>query len=357
MASTNFMASANKELQTINNTYTNSRYAATGNQTVGKPFPAYKEFGGRFTDWRSSGLKESTWKKNFNLPTNDNFFRTSVIADALNIGNNENNAWVARSQTLANVGDTLGCNNNADCESWPGTTCNPNFENWPDAHGNQSGGFCSHTVYPELTNNGNPVGSEGGGIYNRQLANQGGIGRACSTDADCGQGYNCNNEYDFVGSNLQQSGYCAQKYKCPDGTEHFLGTPWNSGIPEPPPVEQNMNGQGYSTKDLCLNEARPQQNCVKSANGKWFAVFPGYCGVPPLLREGNKPYGNVRTTSPSNAKQGLRIPAYATNNASSMGSNVQAFYTWNIPTNVNQEATREASNYSFSLDPIPKNLY
>ena len=35
MASTNFMASANKELQSFNNTYTNSRYAPTGTKLPG----------------------------------------------------------------------------------------------------------------------------------------------------------------------------------------------------------------------------------------------------------------------------------------------------------------------------------
>jgi len=353
MASTNFMASANKELQSFNNVYTNSRYAPTGDQTTGKPFPSYKEFGGRLTDWRSSGLKESTWKKEFNLPTNDNFFRTAVTANALDLGNTETDAWVASTQTLSNVGGTLACSNDADCGSWGGTTCNANYENWPSSHGNQSGGYCSKTFYPEL---GSGVGPNGGGQYNRKLANQGGIGRGCSSDNECGQGYSCNNEYDTFGSNLQQTGYCAQTYDCPDGKKHFLGTPWNSGIPKPPPSEQNNGGQGYVNKETCNNFAMPQQDCVKSANGKWFAVFPGYCGVPPSLRVGNNPTGDVKTTSRSNAQQGFRIPAYATNNSSSMGTRLQAFTTWNTPSNV-QDGSTEALQYSMSLDPMPKNLY
>ncbi len=353
MASTNFAASANKELQSFNNVYTNSRYAPTGNQTTGQPFPNYKEFGGRLTDWKSSGLKESTWKKEFNLPTNNNFFRTAVTADALNLGNAENDAWVSRTQTLANVGDTLSCNNNADCDAWKGTTCNGQYENWPDAHGNQSGGYCATTIYPELGEN---VGPNGGGQYNRKLTNQGGIGRACTSDNECGQGYSCNNEYDFNGSNIQQTGYCAKTFKCPDGKKHFLGTPWNSGIPQVPPSEQNMNGQGYGSKEMCNNYATPQQDCVKSGNGKWFAVYPGYCGVPTSLRDGGQPTGNVRTTSPNNQKQGFRIPAYATNKSSSMGSKVQAFTTWNIPSNTADGST-EALQYSMATNPMPKNLY
>ena len=46
MASTNFAASANKELQSFNNVYTNSRYAPTGNQTTGQPFQTTKNLGG-----------------------------------------------------------------------------------------------------------------------------------------------------------------------------------------------------------------------------------------------------------------------------------------------------------------------
>ena len=353
MATTNFMASANKELKSFNNTYTNSRYAPIGNQTTGKPFPAYKDFGGRFTDWRPSGLKESTWKKEFNLPTNDNFFRTAVTADALNLGNAENSDWVARTQTLANVADTIGCNSDADCDAWPNTTCNLQYENWPDAHGNQSGGYCANVIYPELGPN---IGPSGGGQYNRKLANEGGIGRACSSDAECGQGYHCNNEYDFIGTNLQQTGYCAKKYTCPDGKTHFLGTPYNSGIPKVPPTEQNMNGQGYGSKETCLNSASAQQDCIRSGNGKWFAVYPGYCGVGTRLREGNNPQGNVRTTSPNVQRQGFTIPEYATNNASNIGSKVQAFTTWNIPSGV-KDGSSEALQYTMSINPMPKNLY
>lgn len=352
----NFMAAANTELKKVNNTYLNSRYAPTGNDTTGKPFLNYKEFGGRMTDWRSSGLKESTWKKEFNLPTNTNFFRTSVEADALNLGNTENEAWVARTQTLGNLGSTLACNSTADCDAWPGTTCNRNYENWSDAHGNQSGSFCSNTFYPELKQNGKAVGSRGGGVYKRKLTNQGGVGRACSSDVECGEGYSCNNEYDFNGSNVQQTGYCGMKYTCPDGSTNFLGTPYNSGIPQPPPSDQNEGGKGYSTKEMCLNNSLSQQDCVKGGNNRWYAVYPGYCKVPSNLRQGGKPYGNVRTSSPNSINQGFRIPAYATNNASSTGSSVQAFATWNIPSGVKDGST-EALQYSMSSNPVPKNLY
>ena len=47
---------------------------------------------------------------------------------------------------------------------------------------------------------------------------------------------------------IQQTGYCAQRYQCPDGSINFLGTPYNSGIPQPPPMNQNNNGQGRQNK-------------------------------------------------------------------------------------------------------------
>jgi hypothetical protein len=351
------MATAKKELKSFNNTYTNSRYAPVGNQTTGQPFPSYKDFGGRMTDWSPSGSRESTWKKEFNLPTNDSFFRTAVTADAINLGNAETSAWVARTQTLSNAGDTLSCVNNSDCESWKGSTCNGQYENWPDAHGNQSGGYCSTTFYPELVTGGpggaKPVGPSGGGQYVRKLANEGGIGRGCTTDAECGQGYGCNNEYDFNGSNLQQTGYCAQTFKCPDGKTHYLGTPWNSGIPQPPPADQNMNGQGYASKQMCNNFAMPQQDCVKSGNGKWFAVYPGYCGVAPNLRSAS---GDVRTSNIVTQDKGFKIPAFATNKSSAMGSKTQAFTTWNIPSGT-KTGSSEALKYSRAINPVPKNLY
>jgi len=47
-----FEAAALHELGKANdNEYTNARYAAIGNETVGKPFPAFREYAGRFTDW------------------------------------------------------------------------------------------------------------------------------------------------------------------------------------------------------------------------------------------------------------------------------------------------------------------
>ena len=358
MATTNFVQKAYQDLEApdFNNTYTNSRYAPQGNQKVGLPFPMYKEFGGRLTDWRSSGLQESTWKKEFGLPTNTNFFRTSVTADALNLGNANNSVWVKDTQTLKNVANTIGCNNNEDCEVWPGTTCNFNYENWPDAFGNQSGGYCSNTYYPEMkSNQGHPSPAGTCGNFHRKLANEGGIGRACTTDADCGQGYACNNTYDFVGSNLQQSGYCAMTYACPDGSQHFLGTPWNSGIPIPPPKDQNNSGHGYDSKDVCLQNIVGKQDCVQDCNGRWFATYPGYCGVQQSLRQGV----NTRTSGQRAEVQGFELPGFATTGSSNMGGvKTKAFTSWNIQSDIGGRSTiQESEDYAQSLDPIPRNLY
>lgn len=360
MANINFMAVAKKELEQQNNTYINSRYAPVGNEKVGKPFPAYKEFGGRLTDNRPAGSVESVWKKEFNLPTNNNFFRTSVIGDAINLGNTANASWVYQTQTLSNAGNYMLCNSTSDCEALPGTTCNRNYENWPDAHGNQTGAFCSTTFYPELRENNMPVGSGGGGVYNRLTVNQGGIGRECYNNSDCGSGYECNNEYDIYGSNIQQTGYCAMKYQCPDGTTKFLGTPYNSSIPQPPPPQQNMNGQGYPSKEMCTNEMLAQQDCVRANNGRWYAVYPGYCSIPSNLRTNGQKYSSVRTTGYNELKQGFKIPSFATNRQSNMGgSNVQAFQTtWNTSSSLkNENGSEEAFQYSMAMNPIPKNLY
>ena len=344
MALANFAAATKNEINNMNNVYTNARYAPTGAQHVGIPFPAYKQSAGQtFTDWRPAGSGASTIMKEFNLPTNTNFFRQAFIDDAVGIGNNQLSAWVNRSQTLATQGETMACNNNDDCSPWPGTTCNSNYEPWPDAKGNQSGSYCAVTLYPEMEN----------GQYFRKLINEGGIGKACTTDGDCGQGYACNNETDFNGKNVQQTGYCAQTYQCPDGSSHYLGYPYNSGIPQPPPNNQNNDGQGYRSEGLCLQNALGQQNCVQGVNGSWYAIYPGYCPVPPNLRV-DGPKGRVSTSSPNDIRTGFHIPAYATTNASNFGSNqsTKAFTAWNIPSGI-KDGSIESWEYARSLDPKP----
>ncbi len=346
--SARYSAALVREKDSINNYYTNSRYSPVGNQKVGAPFPLYKQYGGLMTDWRPSGSTNSTLMKQYNLPTNTNFFRNAMVQNSIGLGNNGNAAWVQQTQSLQNVSNSLLCNSNSDCDAWPGTTCNQNYEPWPDAKGNQSGAYCAVTKYPELD----------GGKYFRKNINEGGIGRACTTDNDCGSGYSCNNQVDFNGKNVQQTGYCAQKYECPDGTSHYLGYPYNSGIPKPPPMEQNRNGDGYPNKGSCESAASSQQNCVKGPNGAWYAVYPGYCPLPADLREGG-PRGPVMTSSPKEVSQGFFIPAYQTNNASNWGSSKQtrAFESWNVSSSVEnggiEDGSIEAWKYVKSLNPRP----
>ena len=334
-SSARYSATLNREKDSINNYYTNSRYAPTGDQQVGVPFPLYKQYGGLMTDWRPAGSRNSTLVKQYNLPTTTNFFRQAMTQNSVGMGTNNNAAWVQQTQTLQNVGNSLLCNSDADCGPWPGTTCNRNYEPWPDAKGNQSGAYCSVTKYPELE----------GGRYFRKNINEGGIGRGCSTDNDCGEGYSCNNQVDFNGKNIQQTGFCAQY-------------PYNSGIPKPPPMEQNNKGAGYATEQACAMVASSQQDCVRNSNGAWYAVYPGYCPVPADLREGG-PRGPVMTSGPRDLAQGFHIPAYATNNASNWGSSKQtrAFESWNVASSVAnggiQDGSIEAWKYTKSLNPRP----
>jgi len=341
--SARYFATLTRDKDSIDNYYTNSRYAPTGDQQVGVPFPSYKQYGGLMTDWRPAGSRNSTLVKQYNLPTNTNFFRQAMTQNSVGMGANNNVAWVQQTQTLQNVGNSLLCNSDADCGPWPGTTCNKNYEPWPNAKGNQSGAYCAITKYPELES----------GKYVRKNINEGGIGRGCTTDNDCGQGYSCNNEVDFNGKNVQQTGFCAQKYECPAGSSHYLGYPYNSGIPQPPPLGQNNKGAGYTTEQACEAVVNAQQDCVRAPNGAWYAVYPGYCPVPADLREGG-PRGPVMTSGPRDLAQGFHIPAYATNNASNWGAEKKPFESWKISSSIVgglPTGSTEAWSYTKSLNP------
>lgn len=326
--------------------FLNARYGPLGPNNKQSPFPLYKQPAYYFTDWTPSGEAESVLKQQYNLPTNTNFFRTALINDGVNVINDDLNAWTYRTQTLGNNGNTLACANDTDCSAWPGTTCNANHESWPSAHGNQAGSYCSTTVYPEMTQNG----------FHRVNAMQGGIGKACTTDNDCAGGYSCNNQVDFNGKNIQQTGFCAQKFSCPDGSAHYLGYPWNSGIPKPPPEEQNNGGQGYSSKEECDNSAMSQQDCVRGKSGKWFATYPGYCPIPASRRVGG-PSGAVQTSSPQDVRAGFEIPAYMSNGQSNMNAGPAAFEPWNMQTPLGvPSGMEEAEAYSMSINPNPPNI-
>ena len=357
MANRNFLLTTQNILETNNNEYTSARYAPEGNSTVGKPFPLYKQSGKYFTDWQPSGNRESALKQEFNLPLNNTYFRNSLQAAGVGLVNSELSSWQNRTQTLTNNGSTLSCATDADCDYWPGTKCNSNFMTWDKAKGNQTN-YCSYTVYPELkdSDTGVPKGITGGGVYHRKSAQEGGIGKKCETNNDCSKDYYCNNETTSQGSNIQQTGYCAMKYKCPGGSEEFLGTPYNSGIPQPPPNSQNNNGEGYLTKQQCENVASGQQDCISNQDGKWYAVYPGFCPIPNYLRDGSDPKGNVYMSNVRTVDKGFTIPQYSTNNSSTMGSNqsLDGFNAYDL-TDI-QSGSVEASRYSLAIDPPPANL-
>lgn len=337
-----FQAAAFKTNEKIDNDYVNARYAPVGNEKVGTPFPLFRQPAGYFTDWTSSGQAASNYKRRVNLPTDNTLARNVQQMNGVNLANSQNTAFVFRSQTLLNNGDPISCRNNIDCESWPGTTCNSQHMSWPDAKGNQ-GSYCAVTKYPEIKD----------GVYNRKLTNQGGIGKACSTDNDCAVGYSCNNETDLFGSNIQQTGYCAQTYTCDDGSKHYLGYPYNSGIPIVPPSDQNNNGKGYSTKDECNAKKLGQQECKQDSFGKWYATYPGYCPVVPNLRDDSKPAGMFQMSSSARTNQGISIPAYATNAASNMGGNgvVNAMINWNVNATKGSSGISEPMAYEMSINP------
>lgn len=335
-----FAASAYKNIDSVDDTYVNARYAPVGNEKVGMPFPLFKQPAYYNTDYTPAGQTPANLKRRMDLPTNNTLFRNTVQGDGVGLQNKQNNAWVYRTQTLANNGDTLACRNNADCEPWTGTTCNPQFMSWNDAKGNQ-GNYCSVTKYPELEN----------GKFHRKDAYAGGIGKSCKTDDDCGSGYLCNNETDMFGKNIQQTGFCSQQYDCPDGS-HYMGYPYGAGTPISPPPGQNNGGRGYNTKAECVDVKLAQQDCKQDANHKWFATYPGYCPVVSNLRS---PSGMLPQSSMATVTQGIKIPAYATNQASFIGKPNNAFISWNL--NASPSLVGEMSGplkYELAINPNPK---
>jgi hypothetical protein len=336
-----FQAAALNEIKKDDNyDYVGARYAPTGNQTVGDPFPLFKQPAYYFTDWTPNTQTVSNMKRQMNLPTNNTLFRNSQEKDGVNIQNNQNTAWMYRTQTLSNNGEVMACRNNADCSAWPGTTCNPNYQSWSNAHGNQ-GNYCSETKYPEMTK----------GVYNRKDASRGGIGKACSTDNDCAMGYSCNNDVDMFGNNVQQTGYCSQTYECEDGIHH-AGYPYNSGIPMPPPLNQNKGGVGYNTKEECDENKVSQQDCVRGKNGNWFATYPAYCPIPTNMRKGGNPLGALPSSNARDISNGIRIPAYATNKSSMSEKKLGAFSAWNINSSKNSsQEMSEPLRYELSINP------
>ncbi len=339
----NFQAGALSDIASINNTYTNSRYAPIGDQKVGEPFPLFRQPAAYFTDWTPAGQSNSLINLQLNLPTDTNKARIAQQNMGVDLGNEQNNAFVFRTQTLANNGNPIACRNNTDCSFWPGTTCNAQYMSWNDAKGNQ-GNFCSITKYPELES----------GTYQRKLTSEGGIGKACNNDNACGEGYYCNNRTDIFGKNIQQTGYCAQKYDCGDGKDYYLGYPYNSGIPIVPSPMQNNGGRGYPTENACKENKLAQQDCVQDDSGRYFATYPGYCPVQPTLRKGGNPQGALGSTPKMDIIRGITIPAYATNEASTSGGTiVNAFsgFELNSNSNLSINNTEGPLMYELSINP------
>jgi hypothetical protein len=335
-----FEAAAFREISQANqNDYVNARYAPIGNETVGKPFPLFRQPASYFTDWTPAGQTPALLNLQMNLPTDNTLARNTQQSDGVSLGNKQNTAFVFRTQTLSNNGTPIACRNNSDCSSWPGTTCNPQYMSWPDAKGNQ-GNYCSVTKYPEMET----------GTYNRKLTNEGGIGRACSSDNDCGTGYYCNNVTDMFGKNIQQTGYCTKIYQCQDGS-HYLGHPYNSGIPAVPPANQNNNGKGYSTEDDCRHNKLAQQDCKQDASGNWFATYPGYCPVITNLRSNAHPQGMLPSSSMVAQNTGISLPGYATSAGSSMKAPA-AFTSWNINASpMNAQQMGDPLSYELAINP------
>lgn len=336
-----FQQAAFSELEQANqNDYVNARYAPTGNQTIGMPFPLFRQPASYFTEWTPAGQASSNLKRRMNLPTNNTLFRNTQQADGVSLANKQNKAFVFRTQTLANNGDPIACRNNTDCASWPETTCNGQFMSWPDAKGNQ-GNFCSITKYPELES----------GTYYRKTTVEGGIGKACTNDNECATGYSCNNVTDMFGKNVQQTGYCSQVYQCPDGP-HFLGYPYNSGIPIVPPAGQNNQGRGYNTKEQCSHNKLAQQDCKQDLSGNWFATYPGYCPVVSNLRSGDHPAGMLPSSSMSSQNSGIVMPGFATSGGSAIGKPLSAFTSWNINASpVNSQQMSDPLSYELAINP------
>jgi hypothetical protein len=332
-----------------------SKVASTSNDSAnvnmprfadGGAFMAYKNSSGRYTQHQPTSSSVSSLKQQMNLPTSTSQFRRGLQDSAVNIGNDGNKDWVFTTQTLAGPSaDSLLCTSDADCGALAGYSCNSNFQNWNDSYGNQSGSTCAYTMYPELKD----------GVYNRKLSNEGGIGRACFSDEGCNTaaGYSCNNETDLFGSHIQQNGFCAQKYTCPDGKERYLGTPSNSAVPMEPSKSQNMKGAGYSTLDECRSNSKAQQNCIQDKSGAYFAVFPGYCPtVASLRKDPSAGTGALQTSSMNQVNTGFTIPGYHMSlSSSNFGSKKGALSAFNM-SGAKHEMS-EPLQYSLSINPKP----
>jgi len=325
LASTKFLGTTSSNRQ---GQFSGSKSSGSGSNDVsynipqydnGDPFLNFRDYAGRMTDNYSSSNNISSVIGSQGLPFNNTESRQNMINNGIGFVNSANKQLAFATGTMGKSNfSTKQCTQDEDCAQFTdgNYTCNPNYQGWEDAKGNQPGSVCVLTVYPEL-NWSNKEGTRAD-TYMRKLGDEGGIGTQCTSDNDCGTGYKCNNSYDFVGSSNQQAGYCAQPYKCPgDSTIRYLGTPNNSSIPIVPDRDQNNNGKGYKTQVECLANMSGAQKCV-SQNGAWFAVYPGYCPVNLDNRVGGSKQGAL--TSTSNTSGGFILQSmFGSSQKSSLG--------------------------------------
>ncbi len=306
------------------------------------PFPLYRQGAYMFTDFTPAGLSNSAYALERNAPTDSVMAMNAMQNDGVSQATQQNIAMVNRTQSLETNSVPIGCTSaNDPCSAWPGAKCVAVNIDWDDSKGNQTN-FCSTTNYPELKN----------GIYHRLNSSQGGIGKACNHNGDCGQGYACNNETNIFGKNRQQTGFCSQTYSCPNGSTYFAGYPYDASTPIAPPPDQNNYGKGYASKQECSNNLQGYQDCVQDTAGRWFATYSQFCPVMSNLRQGGNPVGQF-TTSPPAQKQ-IIMPGWGTQGPSRISSAPQAFSAWNINSEASQtNEDKSPLAYSMNINPRP----
>lgn len=321
-------------------------------------FMNYKQPAAYMTQWSTVNQDAGMVALSANVPLDRIAQQNLMTNNGVNLTNNVLKNWTYSTQTLDNVGfNTNGvkqCTSNDSCAPLNDGnglyTCNPNYQTWEDAVGQQTGSICSRTIYPELL----WVDDNGNKGYNRKLQNEGGIGKSCVTNNDCGEGYECNNSTNTFGSNNQQTGYCAQTFMCPDGKKRFLGTPYNSLIPIVPPRDQNNGGKGYTTLEECQDNSSSSQHCVQH-KGNFFAVYPGYCPIPSVLRQNGNPQGafvSFKTSSEENT--GFVIPPGVSNQLQHKYGFGSSKALGSLGSSTDTSSDNEPLAYIQSLNGVPK---
>jgi hypothetical protein len=247
------------------------------------PFINFRSFGANLSGQTSSNLETNAIMSLAGNANNATRGMNNLSSTGVSTQNKANKQYTFATQTISNITpSSLLCTSDSGCIALGANyTCDPNYSDWKDSKGVQTGATCKYTVFPELmwTDKTGVSRSE----YNRKNADEGGIGASCKKDSDCADGYDCvtSSEEDIFGSGAQ-IGYCAQKYICPDNQVRYLQAGINATLPLnglDQVQNQNNGGRGYRTKDECIDAMQPLQKC-KQLGDSWFAVFPGYCPLP-----------------------------------------------------------------------------